>query len=106
MRSSGAATGGEAWNRARQRVAEVLNQYPDVSSADRQEVAAFIKAGPAADVAMLETDECLQLQLAAFRRDHQDQFRSALNPERLIIWFSAVVAFGAGIWLLSAPAAA
>lgn len=84
----------------------MLYQYPNVSVAERQEVAAFLKVGPHADVAKLETDQQLRSKLNAFRKDHQEQFRSGLDAERLMIWFSAMVAVGAGVWLLAASSAA
>ena len=58
----------------RERVADLLGQYPHVSDKDRREILAFMRNGRHLDIGLLTSSEKLRPKLDRFMKDHKRHF--------------------------------
>jgi|SoimicmetaTmtHAB_FD_contig_31_21598944_length_1658_multi_4_in_0_out_0_3 hypothetical protein len=58
----------------RDRVAELVGRYPDISDRDRREILSFMREGRHLDIGLLTTNEKIRPKLDRFMRDHQSHF--------------------------------
>ena len=58
----------------RDRVAELVGRYPDISDRDRREILSFMREGRHLDIGLLTANEKIRPKLDRFMRDHQAHF--------------------------------
>lgn len=83
---------------SRERVAELLGRYPEVSPKDRREIVAFMRKGRHLDIGLLTSNIKLRPQLDRFMRDHKRDFQiGVLDIVRLTAVLAASVV---ALWLM------
>lgn len=83
---------------SRERVAELLGRYPQVSNKDRREIVAFMRKGRHLDIGLLTSNAQLRPKLDRFMRDHKRDFRIGfVDIARLVAVLAASVV---ALWLL------
>ena len=58
----------------RDRVADLVGRYPNVSDRDRREILAFMRDGRHLEIGLLTANEKIRAKLDRFMRDHQSHF--------------------------------
>lgn len=84
--------------RARERVANLLGRYPDISADETAEILRFLKKGRALELGVLSFDDAVKPKLQRFRADHAKEF--AVGPRGLAIAALIIAAIVAGCVLL------
>jgi hypothetical protein len=82
---------------SRQRAAELLRRYPELSDAETREVVAFLRHGRHLDVGLLTSDVKLKPKLDRFMADHAQHFRLRVGETSAVL--AAITAFLAMCWL-------
>ncbi|HJU77907.1 MAG TPA: hypothetical protein VJ597_08295 [Sphingomicrobium sp.] len=83
---------------SRERVAELLGRYPEVSNKDRREIVAFMRKGRHLDIGLLTSNIKLRPQLDRFMKDHQREFRlGVVDVVRMVAVLAASVV---ALWLM------
>jgi hypothetical protein len=83
---------------SRERVAELLVRYPEVSPKDRREIVAFMRRGRHLDIGLLTSNPRLRPQLDRFMKDHERDFRiGVVDVVRLAAVLAASVV---ALWLM------
>jgi hypothetical protein len=83
---------------SRERVANLLNRYPDVTEKDRKEILTFIKEGRHVDIGLLTADDKLRPRLDAFMADHKRHF--SLGTGEIVRALAVIAAILMVCWLL------
>ena len=58
----------------RDRVADLVGRYPDISERDRREIIAFMRNGRHLDIGLLTANEKIRSKLDRFMHDHRSHF--------------------------------
>ena len=82
---------------SRARVAELLARYPHVTKAEKREILGFVRTGRHLDIALLNSEERLQPNLATFMKDHEKHFRVSLGEAAMVV--ALIAAFLLTCWL-------
>lgn len=82
----------------RDRVAELVGRYPDVSEQDRREILAFMQTGRHLDIGLLTANDRIRPKLDRFMRDHQSQFGVTVAEVAAVV--AAIVVLLTVMWLL------
>src|SRR4051794_21729988 len=83
---------------SRERVAELLHRYPDVSSDDTAPILRFLRNGRHLDVGLLTSDMKLKPKLDRFMADHSRHFRVSFTEGAAVL--AAIAAFIGLCWLI------
>ena len=82
----------------RDRVAQLLSRYPEVTDDDVVEIVEFLRTGRHLDIGLLTADDELRPKLDAFIEEHKGQLRVRL--EELAAVIALLAAFLFTCWLL------
>jgi hypothetical protein len=92
---------------SRQRVAELLATYPDISRREKAEIVSFMRTGRHLDIGLLTSNVSLRPKLDAFMADHKHHFRIGLGEGAAVTAVvSAVLVVLALLWEVLTPVAA
>jgi hypothetical protein len=83
---------------SRERAAQLLARYPEVSDEDRREILQFLKTGRHLDIGLLTSSDRLRPKFDAFMADHKAHFR--LRWEEGIALIAGIAALLAIAWLV------
>jgi hypothetical protein len=90
---------------SRERVAEMLSRYPDVSEKDRREILSFMRNGRHLDIGLLTSSDKIRPQLDRFMRDHKRHFQIDLvDIARMLAVLTAAVMACWLLWEVVRPA--
>jgi hypothetical protein len=88
----------------RDRVANLLKRYPDVSDNDRKEILRFMKEARHLEIGLLTANDNVRPQLDAFMEDHKKHFRlDAFDVLRAVTLIGAIVMVCWLVWELFMP---
>lgn len=82
----------------RDHVAGLLSRYPALDPAERDDLIAFIKSGPAVDRGMLKGDPTTAAAIRRVETDHPEQFKLGIGRQ-LFVAAAIVVPFLTICWL-------
>lgn len=82
----------------RERVADLLSRYPQVSGGEARDILTFLRTGRHLDIGMLTSSDRLRPQLDAFMADHQSHFRIKWGEASAVI--GGIVALLLIFWLV------
>lgn len=89
---------------SRERVANLLKRYPDVTDKHRSEILTFIKEGRHVDIGLLTADDKLRPRLDAFMADHKRHFRLGVGDVvRALAVIAAIVMICWLLWEMVSP---
>ena len=98
MNASSSAIEARAVRSSRDRIAELLARYPDISPAHVREIIEFLRTGRHLDIGLLTSNEALGPKLDAFMHDHRRHFRLAFRESALAV--ALIGAFLLLCWLI------
>jgi len=106
MNAHATRTAAGPWPRSRERVAKLLERYPEVSKNENREILDFMKNGRHLDIGLLSSDESLQPNLDAFMEDHKKHFRVSFGEVTAVVVMIAAFLLAAWLfWELIGPIA-
>ena len=82
----------------RERVADLLARYPNVTAGESAEILGFLRTGRHLDVGLLTSDLRLKPRLDAFMEDHKSHFQVRWSEGALVV--IGIVAIIAIFWLV------
>ncbi|MGN6154650.1 MAG: hypothetical protein ACTHN4_02820 [Sphingomicrobium sp.] len=82
----------------RERVADLLSRYPDVTPGESAEILGFLRTGRHLDVGLLTSNVALKPKLDAFMEDHKAHFQVKWSEGVMVV--AAIVAIIAIFWLV------
>lgn len=89
----------------RERIADLLGQYPHVSDKDRREILAFMRNGRHLDIGLLTSSEKLRPKLDRFMKDHKRHFAiDFIDIVRVLAVITAALMVCWLLWELVRPA--
>jgi hypothetical protein len=83
----------------RERMAQLIARYPDISGAEAAEIMRYLRSARYVEIARLTSDETVRSQLDLFIRNHKHEIQGSAFD-----WIAAIalaIAFIATLWLLS-----
>lgn len=89
---------GGPWLTGRERVAQLLERYPQVSKNENREILDFMKTGRHLDIGLLTSDDKLRPNLDTFMEDHKRHFRVSLGEGTAVV--ALITALILLCWLL------
>jgi hypothetical protein len=81
------------------RIAALLSRYPNVGSAEVEEMIEFIRSARPVEIARLATIESIGPQFDRFMRDHRDRLRP--SPTQSAAIALAILLLMLALWMLS-----
>ena len=82
----------------RDRVADLLSRYPEVSEKEEREILTFLRTGRHLDIGLLTSDQQLRRKLDAFVEKHKAHFRVAAGETVAVS--AGIVALLLLFWLI------
>jgi hypothetical protein len=82
----------------RERVADLLSRYPNLSDGEAEEILTFLRTGRHLDVGLLTSNEELKPNLDAFMDHHKSHFQVKWSEGALVI--AAIAGVIAILWLV------
>jgi len=83
----------------RKQVARLFARYPEITSAEREELVRYLRTAPVLDIGLLKSDEAIRYRIAAFEQEHARKL--AIRPVEiavLLIVFALVTAACVALW--------
>ena len=82
----------------RDRVADLVGRYPDISERDRREIIAFMRNGRHLDIGLLTANEKIRSKLDRFMHDHKSDFGVTAREVAAVV--AGIGVMLATLWLL------
>jgi hypothetical protein len=86
----------------RERAAQLLRRYPEVSSSETDEIVTFLKTGRQLEIGLLTCDDRIRPRLDAFYADHKARFRVRWPEAAALV--AVILGVLAVLWLIWRPA--
>lgn len=82
----------------RERVADLLARYPNLSGEESKEILTFLRTGRHLDIGLLTSNDALRPNLDAFMEDHKGHFRIKWGEGALLL--VSIAALLVILWLV------
>lgn len=83
----------------RKQVKKLFARYPDITSAEREELVSYLRSAPVLDIGLLKSDEAIRYRIAAFEQENARKL--SLRPVEiavLLVIFALVSATCVALW--------